>query len=235
MSSSIIEKIKYPAENVQQQSQIGIRKPSAQFTNPLSDRDPTALTSELEPRLSDGVEPFSHDQDQDHTMSSPTLKRKISQNSLADENAHDFLANGKPAQFDVDSTRDTEIMAPNRPARPGDDEVPSPSSNALSGISESSEVEVEALKARDVWMRVALGSAVNRGFVAVDQDQKRFLTVLPTASFESPEAKAVVQDLIKMKQDLAKAKVSVHIGRHESSLWTDLSSLDGIIRTSSLG
>lgn len=123
---------------------------------------------------------------------------------------------------------DPGVIVPNRPPRPGDEEVASTGNRSISNIQTdinygttpklvsapipditvSIEAEVDALKARDLWMRVALRSAVNRGFVNVDQDQNRFLGALPTVNFESPEAKAVVLDLIKMKQDLAKAKVS---------------------------
>lgn len=67
--------------------------------------------------------------------------------------------------------------------------------------------EVTALKSREVWMRVALSSAVSKGYISNDETGVKFSRNIDSEDLQVEDNKQLIDALMRMKQDLAKAKV----------------------------
>jgi hypothetical protein len=68
--------------------------------------------------------------------------------------------------------------------------------------------EIQALKAREAWMKTALAVATRRGFVASDAgDGGEGLESFSKPALAEGNNREVVEALIQLKQELAKAKV----------------------------
>jgi hypothetical protein len=72
--------------------------------------------------------------------------------------------------------------------------------------------EIKSLKAREVWMRTALAQATRRGYVSGDTEGASSLEGLKVEGTEGN--RQIVEALMAMKQELAKAKVSPLVSSH---------------------
>lgn len=107
-----------------------------------------------------------------------------------------------------------------------------PANGVTDGISQSQEEDMAALKSREVWMRAALALATRQGFVAGEQDTHR---VKGAQVFKDDDAQDIMDALIRVKQELAQAKVRLLALLTGTLCVTErfVVSLDGFIRPSS--